>query len=290
MLESVDRYLEHLDVECGLSRNTREAYERDLRRFTAHVGSQPLKRKTVQGFVASLVREDLANSSVARAAAAVRVFLKFLQAEDILQEDLAQFVRAPQLNRLLPHPIGQKEVIRLIDSPSVRSRFLVRDRVILEMLYGAGLRVSELCTLRMTDVNLNIGYVRCLGKGSRERVVPINPEALDKLRKYIASSHAKRNGTDQLFISARGGPLGRQAVWRVVKKFAKFTGLNDDVSPHTFRHSFATHLVEGGADLRYVQEMLGHASVVTTQRYTKVDRERLHRIHREYHPRGRGTG
>lgn len=296
--EAIDRFLLYLDVECGLSRNTREAYARDLLRFrqiSERCGVRTvraLRRETAQAYVPALAREGLAEASIVRGAAALRVFLKFLRAAGSLEEDLASFVRAPKLHRPLPHPIGEMEAVRLIETPEIRSRFVLRDRAILELLYAAGLRVSELCALRVADVNFPVGYVRCLGKGSKERIVPLHEAVLKKLRDYLEERRRGEIPTDPtspLFRGCRGSGLRREAVWRIVKKFALHAGLPGDISPHTLRHSFATHLVEHGVDLRYVQEMLGHASVATTQRYTAVDRERLRGIHRRFHPRGQSA-
>jgi integrase/recombinase XerD len=275
MNDKIDEFLGYLEIECGLSRNTILAYRRDLARFKG-----PLTRQAVQEHMAGLLSGGRRRaSSVARAAAALRSFLKFVG-----REELARFVMAPKKPRLLPHPLSKDQLERLIESPGP-ARFPARDRAILELLYASGLRVSEISTLRLTDVNLDAGYLRCMGKGSKERVVPIGRPAIEALKEYFQS---ERGGSmeETVFVSAKGGRLVRESIWRILQKRKRDSGVKGRVFPHAIRHSFATHLVEGGADLRYVQEMLGHSKISTTQVYTQVDRERLKAVHRRFHPRG----
>jgi len=275
MEEKIDEFLGYLEIECGLSRNTILSYRRDLARFRG-----PLTRPGVQDHVAGLMEGGRRRaSSVARAAAALRSFLKFLG-----RDDLARFVMAPKKPRLLPHPLSKDQLERLIESPGA-ARFPARDRAILELLYASGLRVSEVSTLRLADLNLDAGYLRCMGKGSKERVVPIGKPAIEALREYLAT---ERGGSPEetVFVSAKGGRLVRESIWRVLQRLKRDSGVKGRVFPHAVRHSFATHLVENGADLRYVQEMLGHSRISTTQVYTQVDRERLKAVHRRFHPRG----
>jgi integrase/recombinase XerD len=190
---------------------------------------------------------------------------------------------APQKPRLLPHPLSRKTLEAMLE-PEARGPWAARDRALLELLYASGLRASEIAGLRPSDLNLEAGYLRCLGKGSKERVVPIGNPAIQALRTYLASERPE-SSADRVFLSARGGPLARESVWRILRKLARRAGVHGRVFPHAVRHSFATHLVEGGADLRYVQEMLGHSKISTTQMYTHVDRERLKSVHRKFHPR-----
>jgi integrase/recombinase XerD len=271
---ALEDFLAHLEIEAGLSRNTVLAYRRDLRAFRG-----PLTREGVQDFMASLLRGRRRASSIARASAALRTFLKHLR-----RADLAAFVLAPKKPRLLPHPLTRDQVESLLEAETGDALSL-RDRALLELLYASGLRVSEISTLRLQDLNLEAGYLRCLGKGSKERVVPVGDRARDLLREYLERDRPP-TAVEEVFVSRKGGRLVRESIWRLVKKHALHAGLQGRVFPHAVRHSFATHLVEGGADLRYVQEMLGHSKISTTQIYTQVDRERLRRVHAKFHPRG----
>lgn len=275
MKDKIDEFLSYLEIECGLSRNTILAYGRDLRTFKG-----PLTRPAIQDFMQSLMtgRRRRA-SSIARASAALRSFLKFLG-----KEDLAQFVLAPKKPHLLPHPLDAEQVKDLIETDT-KDRLTSRDRALLELLYACGLRVSELSTLKLTDLNLDAGYLRCFGKGAKERVVPMGRKAVEAVRDYIAGDRGD-TGCEFVFVSSKGGRLVRESIWRILQKHARHAALRGRVYPHALRHSFATHLVEGGADLRYVQEMLGHSKISTTQVYTQVDRKRLLAVHRKFHPRG----
>lgn len=272
-MDRVEEFLLHLQVERGLSPNTLLAYARDLRGFEG-----PLTREAVQDHLARIRRTRKRASGLARAAAAMRVFLRFVE-----RDDLARLVMTPKQPRLLPHPLSRDQVARLAETRDP-ARFDLRDRALVELLYASGLRASEAASLRLDDLRLDAGYLRVLGKGSKERVVPVGRRALDLLRAYL-----DRRGDaacEQVFVSAKGGRLSRETVWRIVKARARRAEVDGRVYPHAVRHSFATHLVEGGADLRYVQEMLGHSKISTTQIYTHVDRERLKSVHRKFHPRG----
>jgi integrase/recombinase XerD len=275
MKDKIDEFLSYLEIECGLSRNTILSYGRDLRAFEG-----PLTRPAIQDFMQSLMTGKRRRAStIARASAALRSFLKFLG-----REDLAQFVLAPRKPHLLPHPLDADQVKDLIETDT-KDRLSSRDRALIELLYACGLRVSELSTLKLTDLNLDAGYLRCFGKGAKERVVPMGRKAIEALREYLTGD---RGDTDCefVFVSSKGGRLVRESIWRILQKHARHAALRGRVYPHALRHSFATHLVEGGADLRYVQEMLGHSKISTTQIYTQVDRKRLLAVHRKFHPRG----
>jgi integrase/recombinase XerD len=275
MQDKIDEFLSYLEIECGLSRNTILAYGRDLRTFQG-----PLTRPAIQDFMSGLMTGKRRRaSSIARASAALRSFLKFLG-----REDLAQFVLAPKKPHLLPHPLDAGQVQELLETDT-QDRLSSRDRALLELLYACGLRVSELSTLKLNDLNLDAGYLRCFGKGSKERVVPIGRKAVDALREYLTGDRGDAD-CEFVFVSSRGGRLVRESIWRILQKHARHAALRGRVYPHALRHSFATHLVEGGADLRYVQEMLGHSKISTTQIYTQVDRKRLLAVHRKFHPRG----
>ena len=275
MKDKIDEFLSYLEIECGLSRNTILAYGRDLRGFAG-----PLTRPAIQDFMSGLMtgRRRRA-SSIARASAALRSFLKFLG-----REDLAQFVLAPKKPHLLPHPLDADQVQDLLETDT-KDRLSSRDRAMLELLYAGGLRVCEHYTLKLNDLNLDAGYLRCLGKGAKERVVPIGRKAVDAVREYLGGDRGDAD-CEFVFVSSKGGRLVRESIWRIVQKHARHAALRGRVFPHALRHSFATHLVEGGADLRYVQEMLGHSKISTTQIYTQVDRKRLLAVHRKFHPRG----
>ncbi|MBI2898983.1 MAG: tyrosine-type recombinase/integrase [Planctomycetes bacterium] len=267
MDDPIDRFLTYLQVECGFSRHTVEAYRRDLARFRDLSGGR-LSVASVRDFAAALTSLGLAPSSVARHVASLRSLLRFLLAEGELREDLRRHVSAPRIPASLPHPLNVRDVHALLEAPGLS----LRDRAMLELLYASGIRASELTHLRVSDVNLDVGFVRCHGKGGKERVVPIGGGAVRRLREYVPAG-------EFLF------PIRRETLWRVVRRAARRAGLKDVPHPHTLRHSFATHLVQNGADLRYVQEMLGHSKISTTQIYTHVDHERLRQIHRRFHPR-----
>jgi integrase/recombinase XerD len=270
----IDEFLLHLRVERGLSENTLLAYARDLRGFAG-----PLAREAVQAHLEKIRVTRKRASGLARAAAALRVFLRFVE-----RDDLARLVMTPKQPRLLPHPLSRGQLERLAEIEAPQARFDLRDRALVELLYACGLRASEAASLRLSDLHLELGYVRVFGKGSKERVVPVGRRAVDLLQAYLEKrGDAAR---DEVFVSAKGGKLSRETVWRIVKARAKRADVEGRVFPHAVRHSFATHLVEGGADLRYVQEMLGHSKISTTQIYTSVDQARLKKIHRTFHPRG----
>ncbi len=274
MKERIEDFLTCLEIECGMSRNTLLAYRRDLFAFEG-----PLTREGVLRYVPELSKRRRRPSSVARGAAALRSFLRFLG-----RPDLADFVVGPRRPMRLPHPLTEEQIKRMIAADAGR-RNDARDRAIVELLYATGLRASELASLRLRDLNLDAGYLRCMGKGSKERVVPVGKPAIEALRAHL------RNLPDSgdcpyLFPGPVGGHICRETVWRVIRRRALRGHVRDRAFPHAIRHSFATHLVEGGADIRYVQEMLGHSKISTTQVYTHVDRERLRAVHRRFHPRG----
>ena len=290
----VERFLNHLAVERALSPLTIDAYRRDLGRMVDSLAGQGVLEpkgitpSSLQVFLGDLIARGYASSSTARVSASVRTFLKFLFGNGLIVIDPNTLLDTPKAINRLPRVLSRKQVDRLLGSINPESRLYLRDRAILELFYAAGLRVSELCGLKTSNLNPSLGIVRCLGKGRRERIVPVNDPAIRAVEDYVGGLRPKlvkdpRN--DQLFLTARGMGLERVMVWRIVKRAAGMAGLGDLVSPHTLRHSFASHLLEGGADLRIVQELLGHADVTTTQIYTHIDRKRLKSIHRKYHPR-----
>jgi integrase/recombinase XerD len=303
----VQRYLDHLAVERGLSDNTLQAYRRDLARYLTFLAKRDVGKAgevdeaIVRSFLASLSasthgEDDRAYraTSVARTLSAVRSFHRFLLREGVAAGDPAAGVLQPKVPRSLPRPLSVDEIGRLLEAPDARTPAGLRDRAILELLYGAGLRISELTGLDVDDLDLDEGSVRVLGKGGKEREVPVGRFAREAVDAYLARGRpalASRASRAALFLNHRGGRLTRQSCARILSKYATVAQIARHVSLHTLRHSFATHLLEGGADVRVVQELLGHASVATTQIYTLVTKEHLREVYYTSHPRARrGSG
>jgi len=289
----VKRFLDHLFIECGLSGATVTAYQRDLTEFwdqlvERDVDAADISMEDVQAHLIALQRRGLVVSSIARHLAAIKVFLRYLHAERVLRRDLATLIEAPKKWRTIPGTVGQNQVEALLGAPDPADELYLRDRALLELLYATGMRVSEIVELSVDQINLELGYVRCLGKGRKERIIPVGRYAIEAVEMYLdvlrprllADGHYKA-----LFLSRTGRSLDRTNMWRLVRKYATLAGIDGDLSPHTLRHCFATHLLAGGADLRIVQELLGHADVTTTQIYTHVDELQLKHVHRQFHPR-----
>ncbi len=295
----VGPFLHYLMAECGVSPHTLAAYRSDLMRFvrwrkTAAPGPLAnLDVPTLSGYVESLSLSGLAPSSVCRHLASLSTFFRFLVFEGRLSDNVAKLLIAPAVWDRLPTVLGPTAVERLLESPTCATSLGRRDRAILETLYATGCRVSEVAGLRPSDLDLITGTARCVGKGNKERRVPLGSHAIKALAIYLERDRpslvARRPTTTALFASKSGRPLSRIALWEIVKRHARAAGLNAEVSPHTLRHSFATHLLAGGADLRVVQEMLGHASIATTQIYTRVELSRLREVHANFHPRSPGA-
>jgi integrase/recombinase XerD len=288
----IDAYLAYIDLERGLSRNTRENYQRDLEQcasFLSRKGVSDWRTVTAEqagAWIRSLSRN--AASSQARKLTALRMFARFLVREGLRGDDFTALLSGPKLARRLPQSLTTEEVGRLLSSPSGGDPASLRDRAVLELFYSSGLRVSELAALTLQQVDLENAFTRVFGKGSKERVVPIGARAREALATWIASGrphYVKARTRSELFLSSRGTFLSRVALWGIVKKHAKRAGITKTVKPHLLRHSFATHLLSGGADLRAIQEMLGHASISTTQIYTSVEGKRLLDQHTRFHPR-----
>lgn len=288
-----EAFFEYLAGECRLAANTLAAYRRDMRRFQTwlagrHVRS--LRIADLSDFVAWLHAEQLAPASIARHIVALRMYLRYLQLEGILQENLAELLGSQKLWQRIPHVLSPAMVTRFLAAPNRHDTFWRRDRALLELLYATGCRVSEVAHLSLPDVHLDERYAKCQGKGNKQRLVPLGTQAIAAVRDYLdheralLAAHAAAPPT-WLLLSRRGRPLRREAIWELVKKYAARAGLPDSISPHTLRHSFATHLLAGGADLRQVQELLGHASIATTQIYTHVEQSRLKKVHNQFHPR-----
>jgi len=289
-------FTDHLTLEIGASPRTAEAYEHDLTRFAAYAVSkgarapQEVGATTLRGYVYHLKDLGLAPSSIRRNVSALRTYYRFLLTEGKVVRDPSERLETPRRWRDLPDVLSVDEVSKLIEAPSLDDALAFRDRAMLELAYGAGLRVSEWITLHTRDVLPDEGLVRVFGKGSKERLVPIGRKAIGAVALYLRELRPRLErgaGEGVLFLNARGEPLTRMGAWKVLRKHVERAGITKHVTPHTLRHSFATHLLEGGADLRAVQEMLGHADISTTQIYTHVDREYLRTVHRQFHPRER---
>lgn len=291
---SVKDFLDYLKVEAGLADNTVMAYGRDLKSFLVYCKSrnvswiEQIQPALIQKYLQVLSRAEKSESSIKRCLVAIRMFLRFAKLIGKIDDDFTAILEGPKLWQKLPTICSKQKVINLLNAPLPEEPFYLRDRAILELLYATGIRASELAGLKTSDLNLNIGYLRCLGKGNRERVIPIGKTAIAATVEYLRELRpklAKSQSADFLLLSRTGLPLSRIEIWRVVKKYAMRAGLPRNLTVHTLRHCFATHLLTGGADLRSVQEMLGHVDIATTQIYTHVDQERLRRIHKEFHPR-----
>ena len=290
----LDRFLEHLVVERGLAQNSLDAYRRDLTRYAGHLRGRELAltaldRTVIPRYLLALREAGLNPRSVARHLSAIRQFHRFLVREGLAAEDPTAHLESPRPWRRLPGVLSGEEVERLLTPRPLTTPQAVRDRAMLEVLYASGLRVSELVGLRLSDLDLHIGVVHVLGKGNKERLVPLGDAAMESLRTYLAQGRPrleKGRASPHLFLGRHGRGLTRQMFWILLGRYVRAAGITKRVTPHTLRHSFATHLLERGADLRIVQLMLGHADIGTTQIYTHVSRARLKAIHAKYHPRG----
>jgi integrase/recombinase XerD len=291
MVDPLKRFLNYLTVEKGLAANTLEAYERDLRRFHDHLEQSGASmtafgRKDISSFIDGLRDSGHKASTLARYVASIRGLCKFLLMEKIIDEDPVENFSTPKGWKHIPKIMGFSEVSDLLKRPAGK-KLSLRDRAILEIIYSSGLRVSEVSSIQVRDIQFEAGFLRVKGKGSKERVVPVNERTLSLLKEYISTSRAellKKSHSPYLFIARGGRPLTRQRLWQLVKLYS--SGLSTEISPHTLRHCFASHLLDGGADLRALQKMLGHTDISTTQIYTKVTPERLKKIHKQHHPRG----
>jgi integrase/recombinase XerD len=288
-----EAFLRYLRSECHLAENTVAAYERDLRRLYAWLGSRRLGQLSVSelaGYPAWLAEQPLAPNSVARHVASLKVFFRYLQLEGVLSENQAELLGSQKLWQRVPHVLSAEQVDSLLAAPRRADGLWLRDRALLEMLYATGCRVSEMSNLRQRDLHLAERWCQCRGKGDKQRVVPLGGRAIAAVERYLAEERGRLAGKrspapEWLFLSVRGDRLRRERVWELIKRYAARAGAPKEISPHSMRHSFATHLLAGGADLRQVQEMLGHASIATTQIYTHVDHSRLKRVHQAFHPR-----
>jgi integrase/recombinase XerD len=295
MRELFNRYHHYLLIEKGASGNTLEAYGRDLKRYLTFLEQKGLTDarsvapQTVVDFLVQIKSEGLSANSMNRALAALRGFYNYLLQERVLEESPLAHIELAKVWMRLPDTVNQEEMNRILAGPENSTPSGMRDRAMLELLYATGLRVSELISLSMNSINWQVGFLAVMGKGGKERVVPVGRTAYDCVRRYVDEARPKfvrSKTTEVLFLNRFGRAFTRQGLWKIIVGYAQKAGLQKNVHPHTFRHSFASHLLEGGADLRAVQVMLGHSDISTTQIYTHVTRERLKEIHRKYHPRG----
>ncbi|HYL61606.1 MAG TPA: site-specific tyrosine recombinase XerD [Candidatus Methylomirabilis sp.] len=291
---AISLFLTHVKVEKGLSPNTVAAYRRDLVKFSVFAEKRKLtlagvKRDDLVDFLASLYREKLESRTVARELVSLRNFFRFAQVQELITEDPSLNLESPKVRRTLPGYLRLEDVDRLLNQPDASTPLGLRDRAMLEVLYSTGLRVSELIGLRVTDLDTKVGCIRCIGKGDKERIVPAGRKAVNLVEKYLRDARPKLLGKGKssasLFVNRNGQPLSRVGVWKILSSYGKRAGLRVALAPHMLRHSFATHLLERGADLRSVQLMLGHSDISTTQIYTHVVEERLKQIYKAHHPR-----
>jgi integrase/recombinase XerD len=292
--EAVQAFIDYLSIERGLSNNTVAAYGRDLSQFVTYAKSKgasdvnSLSSDMVESFLQQLHREAIAPSSACRKLSAIRTFCKFACRDGYSTKDFTATAEGMRKIKKLPAVLSIEDVSNLLSQPDSMEPTGSRDKAMLEMLYATGLRVSELINLKIGDVNSDVGFVRCFGKGSKERIIPVGKVAVDYLNRYMMNGREKfvRAGSSEyLFLTNRGTKMTRMGFWKLIKKYAAKAGITKHITPHTLRHSFATHLLEGGADLRSIQEMLGHVDIATTQVYTHVSREQMKDVYKKTHPR-----
>ncbi len=284
-------YLRH---ECHLAENSIKAYHNDLLRFKDWLKTTPLKSLTIRdlgNYVSKLKKNRLAASSIARNIVSLKIFFRYLQLENIISDNVAELLGSQRLWQRIPHVLTVGMVEKLLAAPGRQDTYPIRDRALLELLYATGCRASEVVGLTINNLHLDTGYCRYQGKGGKQRLVPLVPRATKALTEYLTTERpilaecSAEYSPDRVLLSRRGRPLRREAIWELVKKYAARIGAPREISPHSLRHSFATHMLAGGADLRQVQELLGHASIATTQIYTHVDQSRLKQVHEQFHPR-----
>ncbi|XXM74108.1 site-specific tyrosine recombinase XerD [Lysinibacillus sphaericus] len=296
MEDQIKDYMHFLIVEKGLAKNTIESYQRDLKNYSLYLANveeistfNEVTRVNIVQFLGHLKDQGKSSKTVARHVASIRSFHQFLLREKSTDQDPTVHIETPKTERNLPRILSIEEVEALLEAPEESTPLGMRDKAMLELLYATGIRVSELISLKMEDVHLTMGFVRCIGKGNKERIIPIGKTAMTVLEKYLESARlklrSKKHKDEHLFLNHHGKGLTRQGFWKNLKTLAKKANIEKDLTPHTLRHSFATHLLENGADLRAVQEMLGHADISTTQIYTHVTKTRLKDVYSKFHPR-----
>lgn len=294
MKELIDTFLDYLSVERGLSSNTILAYREDLNFYLDFIASKEIDalskidKSHITNFMLNQKDKGISANSIARRIAAIRMFHRFLTRERITKSDPSNLIDSPRLWKKIPDTLSVNEVESLIAQPDAKGAQGLRDKAILETLYATGMRVSEAVNLKKDNVNLDIGFLRCIGKGNKERVIPLGKKAIAAINRYLESGRPKLikgKESEFLFLNRFGYRISRVSLWKIIKKYAKAAKIKKPIKPHTLRHSFATHLLERGADLRSVQEMLGHSNISTTQIYTHINKDRLKTIHRMFHPR-----
>lgn len=294
MKEFIDDFMNYISVERGLAKNTLLAYRRDLDKYIDHLSQKGIKtaakvtREHVSNFMFDLKKHDMSATTIGRNLAAIKMFHRFLVRENLAKEDPTTLVDTPKLWKRVPSVLTVAEIEAMIQAACGKKDQQVRDQAILEIFYASGLRVSELSDLKTTSINYDLGFVRAVGKGSKERIIPLGQKAREAVQRYLLKARPrllKNKVNDVLFLSRLGTKISRQSLWAVIKSYARKAKIKKTIKPHTLRHTFATHLLEHGADLRSVQEMLGHADISTTQIYTHVDKERLKSVHKQFHPR-----
>lgn len=280
-------FLDFIKIERGYSGNTISSYQEDLVQFDKFAGTRAIERDLIKDYLEHLYNEGYAVSSTERKLACLKSFFHYLVREEKMKTDPTADIKLPKKAKRLPKALSISETIKLISSARTEDHLAVRDHAIMELLYATGMRASEITSLNVSDINFAVSFVKCLGKGSKERIVPINKITLAALKEYLEKARPKfpQHDKEALFLDRNGERLTRKGLWLKIKKYVRLTGVKEKTSPHTLRHSFATHLLEKGADLRSVQEMLGHADIATTQIYTSVSRERLKRMYKKAHPR-----
>jgi len=291
----LEQFIDYLSIEKGLADNSLKSYKLDLSKYLKYLDQKKItdfnriKRDHIVSFLKILRDSDLSVSTIYRSLVSIKLLHRFLASERLAEEDVTTVLDSPKLWKTLPEFLTLPEIERMLKSPKGRSPQISRDKAILELFYATGLRVSEVAGLKIHDVNQEGKYLRCLGKGNKERVVPIGSLALRAMECYLKVRGKLLKGKKDpgiLFLSQKGARLSRKGIWDLIKKYARMAHIKKKISPHTLRHSFATHLLEGGVDLRIVQELLGHADIATTQIYTHVSKDRLKKVHKEFHPRG----
>ncbi len=290
-----EQFLNYLSVERGLARNTISSYQTDLKKFFSFLKEKGetlvdnVTREDIREFLMDLKNKKLSVNSIARNLVSIKSFFKYLVNERIIKDNITAVLESPKLWKKLPDTLSIKEVDKIILKANFKSKQGIRDRAILEVLYGTGMRVSEAVNLKLRDINFEVGFLKCKGKGQKERIVPFGGKAQTAIRQYLKKARPdfilKKRDMPEIFLSRLGRPISRVSIWKMIKTYTRKANIKKNITPHTLRHSFATHMLEGGADLRIVQELLGHADISTTQIYTHINKDRLKSIHHKYHPR-----
>jgi len=291
MDSEVNRFLNYIRLEKGLAENSCEAYKNDIALFQEFLEQKKICKwdivtpEHIIGFLKARRKKNLQSSTISRELISLRVFFRFLTSEGFVKADVCSRVESPKLWKLLPDVLSESKVQALLNAPDSGSEIGIRDKAMLELLYATGLRVSELVNLKIHNVNFETNFLRCVGKGNKERIVPVGSHAVRSIQEYLKVRNPEKAG-DYLFITSRNRCMTRENFWKRIKHYSKIAGIGQKIYPHLLRHSFATHLLSHGADLRVVQEMLGHSDISTTQIYTHVDHHRLKNVHKKFHPRG----